>query len=213
VLPCRSWGGAREGAGRKPKGDRAGVSHRTRAALAARFPVHVTIRRKKNLPLLRQSAEYQALRAAFTAGKDRFGFRLIHYSIQRDHLHFVVEARDRKALSRGLQGLLIRCAKALNRLWKRSGSVWADRYHDRILHTPREVRATLLYVLANAKHHGIRLREALDVFTSAWCFDGWRESFTVENAPPAIPVAPAHTWLLTRGWRKRGLLSLYESPG
>ena len=43
-------GGRRPGAGRKPKGQRAGVSHRTRSTLASRFPVHVTTRLFAGLP-------------------------------------------------------------------------------------------------------------------------------------------------------------------
>lgn len=79
------------------------------------------------------------LRTAFAAGSERFGFRLRQYSVQSDHRHLVVEGKDRRALSRGMQGLLIRIAKGLNRLWGRRGTVFADRYHDRILRTPREV--------------------------------------------------------------------------
>src|SRR5436190_18402869 len=153
-LPFRQHGGARPGAGRKPKGERAGVSHARRAGLAARFPVHVTAKLSRGLPRLRQRAEYAALRAAFAAGCNRFGFRLVHYAVLDDHLHFLVEAGDRKSLTRGLRGLLIRVAKALNKLWSRHGRVFADRFHDRILTTPREVRNAIQYVLKNAyKHH------------------------------------------------------------
>jgi hypothetical protein len=113
-------GGRRAGAGRKPTGDKAGVSHRERAALAMRFPVHVTVKLRKRLPRLRSKREYAALRAAFAAGctggagAARGGnFRLCHYAVLNDHLHFLVEARDRRALSRGLQGLLIRVGRAV----------------------------------------------------------------------------------------------------
>jgi len=143
ALPLRQRGGRRPGAGRKPKGDKAGVSHRSRALLAARFPVHVTMQLKQGWPRLRNRPEYASLRAAFAAGCDREGFRLTHYAVQNDHLHFLVEARDRATLSRGLQGLAIRIAKALNRLWKNHGTLFADRYHDRILKTPRDVKNAL----------------------------------------------------------------------
>ena len=77
LLPFKRIGGARKGAGRKPKGEVAGVSHATRAALAPRFPVHATVKVAAGLPKLRQRREYAALRAAFAAGCDRFGFRLV----------------------------------------------------------------------------------------------------------------------------------------
>ncbi len=73
-------GGRRPGAGRKPKGDRAGVSHRTREALAARFPVHVTVRLERGLPGSREKQTYRAVKRVFAAGSDRFGFRLTQYS-------------------------------------------------------------------------------------------------------------------------------------
>ncbi|HEX5053374.1 MAG TPA: hypothetical protein VFZ65_16475 [Planctomycetota bacterium] len=218
VLPFRQNGGRRAGAGRKPKGDKAGVSHAPRARLAARFPAHVTLKLRRGLQRLRSRREYAALCAAFAAGCDRNGFRLTHYAVLNDHLHLLVEARDRDALSRGLQGLAIRIAKALNKVWGRHGTVFADRYHDRILKTPREVRNALVYVLANGRKHAAEGREvivpqAIDVFTSAPWFDGFRETVTVRGieAMPR-PVTDARTWMLTIGWRRHGLLSVHDLP-
>jgi REP element-mobilizing transposase RayT len=218
-------GGSRAGAGRKPKGDTAGVSHRERAALASRFPVHVTVKLQRALPRLRQRAEYAALRAAFTSGctggasaAAGGAFRLCHYAILNDHLHFLVEARDRAALSRGLQGLMTRIAKALNKLWNRRGKVFADRYHDRILRTPREVRNAIRYVLGNAKKHhaqgGVsRTQQVIDTYTSAPWFDGFRERVSVCGLEAVVrPVTDARTWMLTIGWRRHGLLSVHDVP-
>jgi REP element-mobilizing transposase RayT len=155
----------------------------------------------------------RVLRAAFVAGQDRFGFRLVHYSIQKDHLHLIVEATDRAALSKGLHGLFIRVARALNRLWQRKGKVFADRYHDRILATPREVRNALAYVLGNARKHGQKLLQALDRFTSAPWFEGWKERVNVRGlAGIARPVAAAKTWLLNVGWQLHGPISVWEAP-
>ena len=218
ALPFRQHGGCRAGAGRKPTGDKAGVSHGPRAVLAARFPAHITMKLQRGLPRLRSRREYASLRAAFAAGCDRAGFRLTHYAVLNDHLHFLVEARDRQTLTRGLQGLAIRIAKALNKLWQQRGTVFADRYHDRILKTPREVKNALVYVLANGRKHAAEGREvsvpqAIDVFTSAPGFDGFRESFTVRGIEVIVrPVTTAHTWLLTIGWRRHGLLSGHDLP-
>ncbi len=170
------WGGKRKGAGRKPRGERAGVLHATRARLATRFPVHVTVRLKRGLPSLRRKSAYRVLERAFAAGGERFGFRLIHYSIQSNHIHLLAEAEDRRALSRGMQGLSIRIARGLNRLWRRTGKV------------PTEVRNALRYVLYNVQRHGIRFVESLDPFTSA---DGW-----------TIRLPLPRTWLLARGWQR-----------
>ena len=215
-LPFKSWGGARPGAGRKPKGEKAGVGHRPRAALASRYPAHVTVKVRGGLPRLRRAREYAVLRAAFAAGCERFGFRLVHYAVLNDHLHMLVEGSGREAVVRGLQGLLIRVAKALNKLWARKGSVFADRYHDRVLKTPRDVRLAIRYVLTNGfKHHGQgaseRVPQAMDMFTSGPWFDGWREEVRVRGIEAETrPVAAARTWLLGTGWRRGGLLSVHE---
>ncbi len=217
-LPFRQNGGRRPGAGRKPKGEQALVSHAPRALLAARFPAHVTMKLLRGLPKLRNRPEYASLLATFAAGCDRAGFRLTHYAVLNDHLHLLVEAADRTALSRGLQGLAIRVAKALNKLWSRRGTVFADRYHDRILKSPREVRNALRYVLGNGKKHAtegreVQVKQAIDTYTSAPWFDGFRETVTVRGleAVPR-PVTVARTWMLTIGWRRLGLLSVHDLP-
>ena len=214
-LPYRSWGGPRKGAGRKPKnGIAAGVAHDVRAELKKRHPAHVTLKLKSGLPRLRQKAEYAALRAAFVKGMNRFGFRLCHYAVLNDHLHLICEAEDRLSLRRGLQGLAIRIARALNKLWQRKGSVFADRYHDRALATPREVRNAIAYVMGNARHHAAQGRmvsspQPIDTFTSAPWFDGFRERFTVRGIDAIVrPTTPARTWLLETGWRRHGLIPL-----
>ena len=219
VLPFRRIGGARPRAGRKPKGEQAGVPHVTRKVLAPRFPVHATIKLVRGLPSLRQRREYAALREAFAAGCDRFAFRLVHYAVLNEHLHMVVEAADREALTRGMQGLLIRIAKALNRLWSRRGRVFADRFHDRILKSPREVRTALAYVFGNAHKHAAQghalagANKPIDTFTSAPWFDGWKDPLTVRGLEAITrPIAHAHTWLLTQGWRRHGLLPFHEPP-
>jgi REP element-mobilizing transposase RayT len=208
-----AWGGRRHGAGRKPKGARAGVSHKTRPALAARFPAHVTLRVRAGLPSLRNPREFGVVRRAFRAGCVKLGYRLVHFSVLGNHAHLLVEAGDKLRLARGMQGLAIRTAKRLNQLWCRKGSVFADRYHARILRTPREVRRALAYVLNNARRHGIRLpADAPDPCSSGAWFDGWRERIAA-LAPDARATTAARTWLLSLGWRRHGLLGLAETPG
>ena len=150
-------GGTRAGAGRKPKGDRALVPHDTRARVTRHTPVLVTTRLLAGLPNLRRERTLVLMRATLAAGADRFGFRLIEYSIQSNHLYFIAEAQDEIALARGMKGLFVRVAKALNRAWERTGRVVGDRCHARVLKTPREVRNALVYVLQNAQKHGARI--------------------------------------------------------
>jgi len=139
-LQFRTRGGARAGAGRRPNGARAGVSHLRRPSLSHRHPLHVTLRVQPGVASLREGAVYAAVRAALNAGKSSFGFSLVHFSVQQDHLHWIAEVSDRRALSRGVQGLSIRIARAVNRQLGRTGRLFADRYHARALKTPREVK-------------------------------------------------------------------------
>ena len=89
----------------------------------------------------------------------------MHYSVQGNHLHLLVEAKNERSLSRGMNGLGVRVAKGLNRVMRRHGSVLDDRYHAHILRTPTEARRARMYLLQNArKHYGLR---AEDPYTSA----------------------------------------------
>ena len=111
-----------------------------------------------------------------------------------------------------------RLARAVNRVFHRAGPVLADRYHARVLKTPREVRNALRYVLLNARRHARRLAATvlLDPASSARWFDGWRRDGGGRDAvisPDARPVARARTWLLAVGWRRHGLLDPAEVPG
>jgi REP element-mobilizing transposase RayT len=187
-LPCKGRGGRRPGAGR-PKKKNAGVSHLKRPTLPARYPVHVTLKLRSEVPNLRTEKRFLAAKKAFRYGCDKFGMRLIEFSVQSNHIHLIVEANDRRALSRGMQGLLIRLAKQINRACERRGHVFADRYHEHILKTPAEVRNAVHYVKFNGTKHSKVPREYIDGFSSAW--PGaiqWEDG-------SYIVVAPA-TWLL-----------------
>jgi len=142
----------------------------------------------------------------------------VHFSLQSNHAHLMVEADDRVTLARGMIAVGARLARAVNRVFGRTGAVLADRYHARSLETPSEVRNALRYVLLNVRHHASRwaTRVGLDPASSARWFDGWsrcpRGHHGAEPAGPP-PVAPARTWLLTTGWRRCGLLDPSDVPG
>lgn len=178
----------------------------------------MTAKLREHLPRLRNAAERAVLFAAFVAGKERGGFRLVHFAILNDHLHLLVEAESIVAMRAGMQGLLIRTARALNRLWRRRGPVFADRFHDRPLRSPREVRNALVYVLGNARKHAaagrmLQAAHGLDEHSSARWFDGYVDALAPSLPIDATaPVAVSRTWLLTRGWRRHGLIGVGETP-
>lgn len=203
-----TWGGKRKGAGRKRTGPRRLVAHTRRPRHVGRHPLLVTVRTVPGAGNLRVRKVVRALWKAFDRGKERFGFRLIEYSIQRDHLHLLVEAEDAKALARGMQGLGIRIARAINRVRNRRGRVFSDRYHARALTTPLEVHRALRYTLSNGRKHARQRGETwsprvVDVYSSAIHFRGWSREVSVwGNLPvPQVTAEPA-TWLLRIGWRK-----------
>ena len=200
-------GGARPGAGR-PRVGRTRVPHRARPRHKARLPLHVTVRARGGLPPFRRVEVARAIgRVIATASRD--AFRILHFSIQANHLHLIVEAHDEVALARGMQWLNARAAKAINAFARTQGRVWRERYHARELTTPRAVRKALVYVLMNARKHGLALATGIDVFSSAPWFDGFAGYAPTTN--PGFIRAP-RTWLARVGWRRRGLLGLDERP-
>lgn len=209
-----SHGGKRRGAGRKPTGERPGVLHAARPILSGREPVLVTLKVAKHVSNLRTRRAFDMIVPAFFAARERRGIRLAQFSVQHDHIHMIIEADDRTALSRGVQGLSVRIARALNRMMERSGKVFADRFHDRVLSTPRQIRVALAYVLCNARKHRRAPRDPgwLDPYSSARAFDGWR-GVARDALTDLAPVALPRTWLLAIGWRRGGLIDPDHCPG
>jgi len=64
-----TWGGKREGAGRKPDGEKAGVSHERRPAFTARHPVHISMRLLPGVGFLRGFTRKRAIEDALRAAK------------------------------------------------------------------------------------------------------------------------------------------------
>src|SRR5689334_7062478 len=215
------WGGSRSGAGRK-RGRNPRMRHRSREGFRRVMPAHVTLRAVEGLPSLRTVRIVREIERTFARGCARTGFRLVHYSLQGNHAHLIVEARDRNAFGRGMMAIGGRLARAVNRVAGRTGRVLADRYHARLLRTPKEVHNALRYVLLNARRHAASARAAitrvgLDPASSARWFDGWRRAAGIDvhtRSPTTRPaVARARTWLLSVGWRRHGLLDPADVPG
>jgi putative transposase len=171
--------------------------------------VHATLRTLDGIPSLRLEPAFCDVSRAL-ADCNREAFRVIHFSVQSDHLHLIVEADDAAALSSGMQGLAIRCARTINRATGRRGRVWMGRYHTHALRTPREVRAALVYVLLNFRKH-LRAAPGIDPCSSGPWFDAWAHRPTL--APPPAPVRQPRTWLAAIGWRRvSGTIDCRELP-
>ena len=201
-LPApHTWGGRRAGAGRKPATQgRPGPRHRRRTEHDRRHPVHVTLRARPAVPPLRSNAAFAALTQSL-ARSSRRSFRVTQFSVQTDHIHLIAEADSATALSRGVQGLAVRAARAVNRAHHRRGPLWIHRYHAHALRTPREVRHALVYVLLNFRKH-LRAAPGIDPRSSGPWFDGWTHVPDVPLTAP--PVVSPRTWLASQGWRRAG---------
>jgi REP element-mobilizing transposase RayT len=194
------------------------VLHRQRPDFSHDHPIHVTFRIRRGLPSLRRPRFHRAFRQALLQVANRHDtFRVVHYSVQKDHVHCLIEAEDKQALSNGMKSLGARFARTVNRVFERIGPVLDGRYHARVLKTPREVRKALAYVLLNArKHfqqrHGHAPPIRLDPCSSGVWFQGWK---TGAWDPPAYRRETGFplTWLLSRGWRRCGLVDPGEVPG
>ena len=149
--------------------------------------MHVTLRMRDHVWNLRSRRSFQRLKTCFERSRGRFGARLIEFSVQGNHLHLILEADGNEALSRALQGLCIRIARALNKMMDRKGPVFGDHYHAHLLSSPTALANAIAYLLGNAAHHfGVAGR---DPYSSA------------EPAAREVLSEP-RTWLLRLGWRR-----------
>ena len=224
MLPFRpvGRGGARPRAGR-PRTRDSRVPHRRRERIPGNCPVLVTLRVLDGLPALRRAAFVRAFRESLRRAAVRPGFRVVHYSIQDNHAHFLVEAAGKERLANGMKSLGARFARCVNRVFGRKGRVLADRFHHVAKRTPTEVRRALAYLLLNIrKHyrekHGRKPPAVLDGASSGLWFNGWKGGVPppfgrCADAGRVREVAAPGTWLLATGWRRIGLIDPAEVPG
>jgi REP element-mobilizing transposase RayT len=160
-----------------------------------------------------------ALWQAFAGAKERFGMRLVHFGVQRNHIHLILEVADRRALLSGMRGLSIRIARRLNAALGRKGQVLADRYHVEILDSFLRLRRAIAYVVNNERRHcyqhggWLKGPEYIDPCSSGPFFDGWRGRRARRPKGVDPPVAEARGFPLRRGWRRHGLIAVDEIPG
>ena len=211
-------GGPRPGAGRPIVRRRGTVHHVRRAGVPRGCPAHVTIRVREDVPSLRQRRFVADFRRSLRKACERGDFRVAHYSVQRDHVHLIVEAASKRSLGCGMKSISARLARAVNRVFARQGRVLDGRYHVHVLRTPREVRHALAYVLLNARKHWRERRGQapavrLDEASSGRWFAGWKRRPRGARPPGLREVALPRSWLLRSGWRRYGLVDPAEVPG
>jgi REP element-mobilizing transposase RayT len=222
-------GGRRKGAGRKPKGARAGAAHQERPEVKAANALHVVLRVAPAVGSLRRRNMYQALREATIVAAVRERIRIVHISVQRTHVHLLIEAENKEALARGMQGFAISAARNINTMLgddsgrRRRGAVFVDRYHLEVITSPRRARHALGYILNNWRKHredqwGLPSTWSIDPFSSGISFHGWKE---LEDQPVMWPLRETYdplmvrrpqSWLLREGWKLGGSISARDVP-
>ena len=212
LRPRRRDGSLRKKVGRKPKHD-ASLRHRMRPLLSRHTPLLVTLKAQPHLPSFREEVLLKALMRAVRLTR-REDFRIVEFSIQADHLHLIVEAEDKSALSRGMKSFTVRCNRLFNAALGRRGPLWnGQRYHRRDLETPRQVRNALVYCLCNfRKHHRPNACAPVDHASSGPWFVGWLDWPVTLAMNDERPSSLPRSYLLREGWRKWGALLTSELP-
>jgi len=206
--------------GRKPKGVRAGSPHKARPELKPYFPVHIVLRVARDFGSLRKRHMYKALREATIAVAKRElhdaidgAFRIIHISIQSNHVHLIVEADHKLALSRGMQSFQISAAKQLNRaLSVRSVRVAIGRGRSAGA-ADRRANAEYREAMANRRrgsvfpdrfHQEIIKTPKQARNTLAYVLNNWRKHREDRDGLPATwKVDPFSTGVFFEGWKER----------
>jgi len=203
-------GGKRAGAGRKRRSEET-VPHAARPVVDGDHPLHITVRVARGVWNLRSQRGLRAVKDALAQEAKRGALRIVHYSVQGNHLHLIAEAGSRVTLTRRMQGFGVRFARSVNAMMGRKrGRVAAERYHLHVLRSPREVRNAIRYVLLNHVKHSAqagRIGITVDPFSSGPWFAYWpanvqRVSWSALTGPP--PLSAPDSWLLRTGWRRAG---------
>jgi hypothetical protein len=116
--------------------------------------------------------------------------RLIEFSVQGNHIHLLVEADNHCALARGMQGLSVRIAKALNAMMNRKGTVFADHYFAPLLESATKLVKAIRYVKGNHTHHFGQ--HGIDPYSS----------WALKEDDRRTLLAQPQGWLFRVGWRR-----------
>jgi REP element-mobilizing transposase RayT len=223
-------GGKRKGAGRKPKGKRAGERHVERPTIKPYYALHVVMRVVDAVGNLRRRSMYKAVRDASVVAAVKERFRIVHLSIQQTHIHMLAEAENKDALARGLQGFQISVARNINTMLgpdkyrRRRGTVFADRYYLEVIKSPKQARHALSYILNNWRKHredqtGLAATWLVDPFSSGISFPDWQEldgkalMWPIREGYDPLVVRRPASWLLREGWKAHGPITARAVPG
>lgn len=176
-------------------------------------PLMITMNLKQGIQGFRNRRMLEKFKECARESK-AFGVHVLHFSLQRDHIHVFIEAKDNSSLARGMKSLGGRMGRALRSILGGRGSVFKGRYHLRVLHSPSQTKNALAYVLLNQSNHE---KEAprVDYYSSAAHFGEWKtligrrwrtklSEFNLETVELPDYLSEPRSWLASEGWRRAG---------
>ena len=159
----------RKNAGRPAIRDK-GIRHTKREEITRPMPTHLTI--KLITAHIQNKFILKALRHAILRARIQ-GLRIVHYSLEHNHVHIYAEATDNLTLAKGMKALGVSLVKKMNNYLKHKGSCYKTRYHLRILRSATEVKNVLCYILKNGIKHK-RTKFIIDPYNSALVIHDFR---------------------------------------
>ncbi len=161
-------GGSRKGAGAKKK--KPGMqNHLPRPQFKSSWPLHINVKMVKEIPNLRTKHRFKLIKRAILKAREK-KLRIIHFCVQSNHLHLLVEASDKAELGKSMQSFCTSLAKLINNSCRRRGRVFVDRYHLHILRTSQEVKNAMKNIFQKLYKH-TKGKKQLDYYSSIFCFD------------------------------------------
>lgn len=139
-------------AGRKAFHD-PGIRHTARPVLTKPSSLHLTIKVQKIKADIKNKMILTMLKKAILNAR-RMGLKVIHYSLEYDHVHLLIEADNNVILGKGMQSLGVTLSKAINRTKRIKGRVYKHRYHFRKINSARELKNVMFYIFNNGVKHG-----------------------------------------------------------
>ena len=205
-LAFKTWGGRRKGSGRTKTGN---VRHVKREDVDFRKPLHITKRLKRGLRGLCTKGVLRDLQRAMRMS-NKNGAHVVEFSLQTNHVHLIVEAKDNRALAKGMNALWAVFGKAIRARLPGRGAVFSGRYYMKVIRSARYMRNALEYVLLNDSKHSGQGPDYSE-FNSAMYFAhfgkllnrNWRAPLKWASADPRPDFLEApRSWLCREGWRR-----------
>lgn len=137
---------------------------------------------------------------------------VLHFSLQSNHVHLILECVNNKALANGMKSLAGGFGRAIRKCGGGEGPVFKGRYHLQLIKKPKQMKSGLAYVLLNQSKHE-ELVPYSDRFSSSAHFHQWKKLLGKDTGP-LLPSRQKHrrllpnylssprSWLAQEGWQR-----------